>query len=172
MAGGTPSNNLPLLDSRHDILSRRAVSTQNHAEGSKHPLPNRYGTSLEMWPRGDKWQSVILPSRPQRRPMVHFWTAWIDSGHLLPLVISFLVDSTAQLRRGSKGPDEVDPRRTVVPNVHFDLFTRNPENCSRNGNPPTLPCNRPHDRVLPAHVGIHVVLENSVRSRPLVAAMQ
>ena len=105
MAGGTRSDTLPPLDSRHDILWRRAVSTQNHAQGAKHPLPNRYDTGLEMWPRGDKWRSGTLPSGRQRRPMLHFWTAWIDSGHLVPLVIGFLVDSTAQLRGGSKEPE-------------------------------------------------------------------
>ena len=91
MAGGTRFDTLPPLDSRHAILWRRAVSTQNHAQGAKHPLPNRYDTGLEMWPRGDKWRSGTLPSGRQRRPMVHFWAVWIDSGHLVPLVISFLV---------------------------------------------------------------------------------
>ena len=108
MAGGTRFDTLPPLDSRHDSLWRRAVSTQNHAQGAKHPLPNRYDTGLEMWPRGDKWRSGTLPSGRQRRPMVHFWAVWIDSGHLVPLVISFLVDSTAQLRGGSNEPDEAD----------------------------------------------------------------
>ena len=139
MAGGTRFDTLPPLDSRHDSLWRRAVSTQNHAQGAKHPLPNRYDTGLEMWPRGDKWRSGTLPSGRQRRPMVHFWAVWIDSGHLVPLVISFLVDSTAQLRGGSNEPDEADTRRTVLANIHFELFARSAERCPRNGNPPTDP---------------------------------
>ena len=139
MAGGTRFDTLPPLDSRHDILWRRAVSTQNHAQGAKHPLPNRYDTGLEMWPRGDKWRSGTLPSGRQRRPMVHFWAVWIDSGHLVPLVISFLVDSTAQLRGGSNEPDEADTRRTVLANIHFELFARSAERYPRNGIPPTDP---------------------------------